>query len=215
MPFASYLPYTIYKYGGYIYDSILYDIWVLNFLCEFGKNGFYAKNEIMLFYKKRIVSIMPMYWFIALSYPIWEIVINKGSVFNNLLLAPIELLGLQTVFHSIFGYAHNGGTWFVSCILFCYMFFPFVYNLVRELNIKAKVICGFTLGCILIYSPFLAEYLKIKDIYSNPYFRVLEFVIGILLCSIWFDVKDKKWYKQFIACKRFFWSIFLVCLLYT
>ena len=93
---------AIYKYGGYIYDSILYDIWVLNFLCEFGKNGFYAKNEIMLFYKKRIVSIMPMYWFIALSYPIWEIVINKGSVFNNLLLAPMELLGLQTVFHSIF-----------------------------------------------------------------------------------------------------------------
>ena len=175
-----------------------------------GSEGYNTKKSIVGFYKKRIVSIMPMYWFMAITYPIWDVIINNGSIINNIILVPIELLGLQNVFHSLFGYTHNGGTWFVSCILFCYLIFPFVYNFVKETSIKFKVRLGIILGIILLYSPFLAGYLKIEGIYSNIFFRMIEFVIGMLLCSIWLDVKETKWYKHFFARRVLFIFVFLV-----
>lgn len=155
---------------------------------------------------------MPMYWFMAITYPIWDVIINHGSIINNIILVPIELLGLQNVFHSLFGYTHNGGTWFVSCILFCYLIFPFVYNIVKEIRLKMKVNLGILLGIILLYSSFLTGFLKIEGIYSNIFFRMLEFVIGMLLCSIWWDVKETKWYKFYFAKRVLFICVFGVLL---
>lgn len=176
-------------------------------------DGFNSKSDVILFYKKRVVAIIPMYWFMALSYPIWDIVVEKGSIINNIILAPIELLGLQSVFHSLFSFTHNGGTWFVSCIIFCYLVFPFIYNIIRETRIKSKIIIGIFLDCILLYSPLLATYLEVESLYSNPYFRTLEFVIGMLLCSIWSDVKGKKWYRRYIASRGLFSGVLLLLII--
>lgn len=172
--------------------------------------GYYYKEKIWTFYKKRIVSIMPMYWSIVVVYPIWDVFFNKGSIKNNIILMPIELLGMQSVFHSLFGYTHNGGTWFVSCIIFCYLIFPFVYTFIKDAKAKFNSLVVVTLEIILIYSPFLAEYMSIEEIYSNIFFRMIEFVIGMLLCSIWLDVKDTIWYKQIFANNIFFTLIILV-----
>jgi len=177
---------------------------------SYESNDFCHLKNILAFYKKRIISIMPMYWFMVITYPIWDILINKNSIMNNLILMPIEFLGLQNVFHSLFGYTHNGGTWFVSCILFCYLVFPFVFDVIKEMNIRAKVISGMILVSILLYSPFLAEYLEVENIYSNLFFRILEFIIGMLLCSIWFEVREKSWYRKFFANWIVFCSVLLI-----
>lgn len=138
---------------------------------------------------------MPIYWFTVIVYPIWDITIENGNIINNIILIPIELLGIQNTFHSLFGYTHNGGTWFVSCILFSYLIFPFLYNWIKEFTIKKKFILTLLLYFIILYSPFVVDYLGIEGLYSNLFFRILEFITGMLICSIYLNIKEKKWYK--------------------
>lgn len=54
---------------------------------------------------------------------------------------------------------------------------------------------------ILLYSPIVVRLFGLGGIYSNPFFRILEFSCGVLLSS--FDVKEKFW-------KMFSWKWMIV-----
>lgn len=162
------------------------------------RNEYKNISDILQFYKKRIIGIVPLYWFIAVTYPANEI-INGGNLERNLLLSPIEFLGLQSAFHSIYGLTHNGGTWFISCLLICYFGFPYYFKLIKEMKIKAKAVIGVLFGILLLYSAFLAEYLEIESTYADPFFRTIEFIIGMLLCAIWTEIREKVFYKRWCA----------------
>lgn len=75
------------------------------------------------FYVKRMVGIMPGYYFVALLYIVF---IGRESIIDNIILLPMEAFGLQSIYPGTFIITHNGGTWFISCIIFCYIMFPFM-----------------------------------------------------------------------------------------
>ena len=83
------------------------------------------KKAVLSFWKKRVLRIMPIYWAVTLVFVLLMLALKKDTISNVIVLAPIEILGLQSVFHSLFNVSHNGGTWFVSCILICYAVYPF------------------------------------------------------------------------------------------
>lgn len=170
--------------------------------------------SVVNFYKKRVVSIMPLYWFVAMVYPIYDIFVKGGRLKTNFFLAPIEFLGLQSVFHSIFELTHNGGTWFVSCILICYLGFPYYFELIKGMKLgKRRVITGITLALVRIYSSFLVMYLDVESTYANPFFRTLEFIIGMLLCAVWIDIRNRPYYQTW--CARWFQVLLSwVCMIY-
>lgn len=103
---------------------------------------------------------------------------------ENVILMPIEILGLQSVFTSIFSVSHNGGTWFVSCILLCYLIYPFAQEIIKQISLKSKIKMLLLSVLVLLWSPFIVWKFQTGAIYSNPFFRILEFIIGILLCSM-------------------------------
>lgn len=143
-------------------------------------------EEIMRFYVKRLVNIYPLYLAV---YVIWMILYRSLTIGQNLLIAPIELLMLQTVFTSLFGVLHNGGTWFVSCIFICYLLFPFIKTLLSQM--KSGLSGWFFLICSLsVISPFIVQAFSLSGIYSNPFFRLLEFVLGMILAASY--IKNKK-----------------------
>lgn len=142
-------------------------------------------KTIKIFYLKRLISIIPLYYAWALI----NIVINiaiKGSqsALEEILLFPIEALGIQSVFASLFPFSHNGGSWFISCILICYFVFPLILSLTKGIADKSRVIIILILGSVLLWSPLIQIYFQTVSIYANPFFRVFEFVIGILLCQM-------------------------------
>lgn len=147
-------------------------------------------KTIKNFYFKRAVGILPLYYVVSLIYVLF---IGKETRFENLLLAPIELLGLQSMFTSIFSATHNSGTWFVSCILFCYMIYPFIQENVKKISIRLKITMIVVSSFILLYSPFIQGYYKTdgSGMYTNPFFRSLEFSIGVLLCSMMKEIKNR------------------------
>lgn len=147
----------------------------------------YQKKELLKikrlkqFYIKRCISIMPLYYFVALIYILF---LGTETYRENLLLAPIEILGVQSVFSSIFSLTHNGGTWFVSCILCCYFIYPFLQEIIKQISDRAKVVVMGIGIFILLWSPFIVIKYNAVSIYANPFFRIIEFSIGIMLCAL-------------------------------
>lgn len=142
-------------------------------------------KEIKRFYVKRLISILPLYYAGAFFRVITNI-IAKGipAIWEEIILMPIETLGIQSVFSTLFPYSHNGGTWFISCILICYFAFPLLHLLTKHIDDKRRLILIVCLSAILLYGPFVQSYFDLQGIYSNPFFRLLEFTIGILVCQM-------------------------------
>lgn len=147
-------------------------------------------DSLSNYYKKRFISLIPMYWIVSFAY----IIIYK-QVKDNLILLPIEILGLQSFFSSIFDISHNGGTWFISCLILCYFLFQFIQYIVRSLNRKNRLLVFGLLSFILLYSSVVVWYFNLNSIYSNPFFRLVEFCIGMILFSFKEDIEKNKFCK--------------------
>lgn len=85
----------------------------------YGENKLFERG-LATYFVRRLISLLPMYLFVH--------IINSffyGNDFGTALrLFPIETLAIQTWFNSLLGYLHNGGTWFVSCLLIAYFIYP-------------------------------------------------------------------------------------------
>ena len=143
-----------------------------------------------LFWKKRLVSIMPMYIIAATLYVLIDLVTGKESIFRELVLLPIKAFGLQSVFPS-FNFSHTGGTWFISCILICYLVYPLLQGVIINSSKRSHIILFIFCTFFLLYSPFVVSYMSIPNIYSNPFFRVLEFFAGMIIAALKVDYSPR------------------------
>ncbi len=85
-----------------------------------------------------------------------------------------------------FYYEYLGVSWFLSCLLFCYILSPFIYSLIErssQYGILLLLLGVITLMCTLFYFPIPAEYEK-WFLYVSPYFRLMEYVAGMLMARI-------------------------------
>lgn len=157
--------------------------YVLNL--TYGGKDMSCFEEIKHFYKKRLISIMPLYFVWAFFLVVVNMIINREkAVIEEGILFPIEVLGIQSVFSSLFFFSHNDGSWFISCILICYFLFPLLHIITKPITDKSKIVLILLLSAILLWSPFVQHYFKLQSIYSNPFFRGLEFTIGILVSQL-------------------------------
>lgn len=138
------------------------------------------KLSLRNFYVKRIASIFPLYIICVVLYPP---IYGRESLFQNILIIPFELLGVQSFFPGLTPVSHNGGTWFVSCIMFCYLLCPLMLRIICFLSRKTLLILGTLIFALLLLSPWIVYTFQIQDIYSNPYIRSLEFMLGIILAT--------------------------------
>lgn len=165
-------------------------------------------KEVKTFFLKRIVSLMPGYFFVC-------IVFFGGyaelDILERIMLIPIDLLNIESVYSSLFSVSHYGGTWFISCIVLCYMMFPYGLNIIKQLKMKEKIIIMMIFSFILLYSPILVWKFELTNIYSNPFFRILEFVLGMMLASTYSDINvDIK--NRFLSTKLLIVEIILLIL---
>lgn len=96
---------------------------------------------------------------------------GKESLIQNIILAPIELLAIQNIFPNMFGITHNGGTWFISCILICHFIFPYLSSIIKQLNVKMRIISIGILVLVLLYAPLITYFFDLGSIYDNPFMR--------------------------------------------
>lgn len=160
------------------------------------------KSCLKQFYIRRFISIYPLYLFVVLIYKIF---IDTSTVFERILLAPIDILGIQSVFCSLFQYSHISGTWFISCMVICYIVYPLIQIIINKFfknDGYLMYIFGGGMYIILIYAPIICHFFKTASIYTNPFFRLLEFALGISVAKIQDGEIEKKHLKlsNYIKC---------------
>lgn len=151
--------------------------------------------NVKKFYRKRLIGIIPSYYVIGLFYCIF---CGSESVLQNLLLIPMEALGLQSAYPFSFALTHNGGTWFISCLLMCYLLFPFMKGCIEQLGAKSRFLLLGLLSGIILYSPIVVWRFQLGSIYSNPFFRIIEFLIGVILAAHRKDISQIGWLKKIL-----------------
>lgn len=154
----------------------------------YGEMDLMEKKALGGFYLKRFLSIMPLYYTFALLYLVF---LGKETWAENLLLLPVETFGLQSTFTSLFGVTHNHGTWFVSCLLLGYFIYPFLQVLVKQQTTKRKVLMIVLLIAIELWATIIRRRFHTYPIYDNPFYRLLEFSIGVLVADINLGVSGK------------------------
>lgn len=160
-------------------------------------------NEYCYFIKKRMISIYPGYIVLYLLF-VLKLLITKNmglTIEQNLIVLPVELTLLQSVFGNSFATLHNGGTWFVSCIFLCYLLYPFLSRVIFQL--KKKQILLFCCFCFLLLSwaPIVERFMSYSSIYANPFFRMIEFTLGICVVRmIQLYPPPVQKYGSFIIC---------------
>ena len=145
-------------------------------------------KETRRFYVKRAIGILPMYYIAALLYIVF---LRPQSPTRELLLLPAELTGIQSVFSSLFDLSHNGGTWFISCLLLAYLIYPFLQEIIRQLTMSGRIELLLFSSFLLLYAPLVVHVFHTASIYSNPFFRILEFQIGICLAALFLEGRGK------------------------
>lgn len=147
----------------------------------YGEQDLMEKHNLGKFYLKRALSVIPLYYTLALLYIILS---GKESVIDNLILFPIEALGLQTTVTSLFDITHNSGTWFISCILLAYLIYPFLQTACKHLNGKTKVVLLLLLIFLDVWGAVISRHFNTAWTYDNPFYRIIEFACGLLVADI-------------------------------
>ena len=147
---------------------------------QHGDSSIFREGGLGKYYKKRLIGLMPLYLFVHVVYLLYYSYDMKDA----LRLMPVELMGMQTWYNSLFGVLHNGGTWFVSCLLFCYFVYPLLQELLIPMKLTGRVTVFLLIGFFSVYSQFVISWYGCSSVYSDPLFRFLEFGTGAALCSI-------------------------------
>jgi len=147
----------------------------------YGEKNLMDKSELTKFYMKRMFGVLPLYYTLAIIY---VLIIGRESIGQNLLLFPIEILGLQSTFCTLFGVTHNGGTWFISCLLIGYLVYPFLQTVIKQLNTREKVILMLVLVFVDLWAAIVRNKFHTAWTYDNPFYRVLEFTIGMIVADV-------------------------------
>lgn len=149
---------------------------------------FWEGKKLGDFYYKRLAGIYPLYLFNYLYILIVTFILyySKSVLLANFITFPTELMMVQTAFYEL-NVGGNSGTWFLSCLAFCYFAFPLLSYISYKLG-KKRIVFGAVIFILLITAPIIVPLCGLHGIYTNPFFRLLEFSVGILLYDIVIDL---------------------------
>ena len=113
---------------------------------------------------------------------VYHVVWGGFSLKDILLIMPLDIIGLRAIIQYLPNMQY---IWFVSNILFCYLLYPFLHNIVLQIRMKTK-------GVMLLFAVILLLYLQIVEmnfpvvasLYYSIFYRVLEFLVGVLAVSM-------------------------------
>lgn len=165
---------------GAVYMDAFYILsgFLLQYL--YGRQDLSKKEDLKKFYYKRLLRIYPLYAGMTLL----TSVLVKGA-FKGVTI-PIEILCLQAFFPPLFSFSGNGGTWFISALLFCYLMFPAISKILQMIDNKKLFL--FLIYFVIVYSNIIAALFSV-NLYTSPVYRILAFAVGMILCDFFTEHK--------------------------
>ena len=76
-------------------------------------------------------------------------------------------------------------------------------EVVNQITLKTRIILMGLAGFVLMWTAVVIWKFKIEDIYTNPFFRGLEFFIGVLLAASKEELEQMEFFRFFMKWKVF------------
>lgn len=179
------------------------------------------------FVKKRIGKIYPLHFLgivLALSIFVVKELFEGELHYGKFVYAIPSLLMLQSFIpcEKIF-WGGNAVAWFLSDMFFFYLLFPFVCRFILNNNFKKTVIPVLSIIFVLYFITviIIPSTLVHPLVYINPFFRLFDFVLGILLYKIYISISNMeiKFQSKNATLARFVgiiaWSLITIFILYS
>lgn len=139
--------------------------------------SFYKNPDVVQFYKKRIIRILPAYFIIHLAYGVFRVYLGQcgkmtlSEFFMNFSIVTFFTQGVLEV-------------WFIGAVLFLYLLYPLIYKFV-DCNNSPKVICCMSIWVLLslLISVLLHGENRIEIINEIFLIRFGDFVLGSMLAK--------------------------------
>lgn len=105
----------------------------------------------------------------------------------------MDMLGLRS---TMFFLPNNQFIWFISNIIFCYLCYPFLQGIVKQIETKTKLFWCVALIALVVYVTQVLPSVFVFNAYPyySIFYRLAEFLIGMLLASI--KVTNKKLFTK-------------------
>ena len=136
---------------------------------------FLNRLSLVNFYKNRITRIYPLYWFTLI---ITLLVSHKEFDTPTIILNILGLFSLVEPRSYI-----SGGSWSIGNELVFYIFFPFIFNLIK--GFRGRLVCIIVTTFLLFYGAFRytdsqINFNSIWSSYVNPINHMFFFLFGML-----------------------------------
>lgn len=147
-------------------------------------------KDILKFYKHRIARIFP-YFLIVNAF--FYLASPHQNIGEDILFFPMEITMLFITVD--FPYIMNAGTWFISCIFICYLLFPYLLYLIKQISYKCSAFFVLFIYILLADAAVIGYYAGI-NLYHNAFLRLFEFISGIVICKIFLWAEEKRGSKN-------------------
>ena len=150
----------------------------------------YCINKIKKFYVLHITTFVV--FFVPPFIKLLEGQFSEAKIYNFWKDAILNILLLRSWAPEIeFGF--NGPTWFLSSLLFSYFLVPQIVNIFKKKNFTFFIISFFLVLLIKVYIFYFGVKFKqiydFVDLYVNPAYRFLDFLLGYIFYLIMFKEK--------------------------
>lgn len=132
---------------------------------------------------------------ICIIYLLWD---RELTLLKKIILLPMDLSLMQASVDGSFDTWHHGGTWFISCLFFCYVLSPFIVSVLQTISPKGCIVLAGGLGAVDAYMELATHIMQYSSIYSSMIFRAMEFIIGMCLAKLCVNSKSddsRNWTK--------------------
>lgn len=147
--------------------------------------SFHKDNCLKNFYTKRLIRILPFYFFINILFLLTPEYVGDNNIWE--VLATITTIG----YWFDYGYCD----WFIPHLLLMYLLFPLFYRFVKKIDTKLAFALFFSIWLVIWLLPVT------DDLFYRAAYRWNIFGLGILLGKVLCDKKsiDKELtYKPFV-----------------
>ena len=155
-------------------------------------------KSILSFLTKRFARIYPLYLLtMVLSIPLYVInIVDDPLIYAGIFGFDMAMLQSLIPIREVY-FSFNSPGWSISTEFFFYLIFPFFLPLVLKVNVRsALLIIAFVLLAYFSLIAILPSNVHHSQFYISPIFRVLDFLLGIILYLLRsyilpFDRRDK------------------------
>lgn len=137
------------------------------------------------FMKRRLVKVWPVHLLCLVA----ALLLYGSDAGSGIAIACDTLLIQSWVPLRSFYFSGNQVSWFLADMMFFYAVFP---ALVRLMNCRGRMVrsAGAVLAAYFIVIQFVPDGFTDALIYISPLFRVVDFMLGIVLWRVWMRIRE-------------------------